>query len=239
MVNVVEPRPGLLRQSLGVLALVAAATLAVALFTQISDQIHHQAFVPEEYFSYFSIQTSIANMVVLTITGLHQLQSHVDSRALVGVRHSLVAYAIVTGSVYNLLLRDLPPKPGGFVSDIAFPNEVIHVVIPAYLVLDWILSPHGAALPWRSMAWGLVYPIGWLGGTLVRGDLAGWYPYAFLNPSNPAGWSGVGAHVLGIALFISALLAAGLMLNRLYCRLRSARAMTQPAALPADFSSSL
>lgn len=233
------PKSGLLRQSLGIFALVAAATLAVALFTQIFDQIHHQAFVPEEYFSYFSIQTSIANMVVLTITGLHQLQSHTDSPALVGLRHSLVAYAVVTGSVYNLLLRDLPAEPGAFVSTVPFPNEVLHVVIPVYLVVDWILSPHGAALPWRSMAIGLVYPLAWLGGTLVRGDLTGWYPYAFLNPTSAAGWSGVGAHVVGIALLITALLAAGFMLNRLYCLLRNTRSRSDSLQLSANLTPGL
>lgn len=239
MVTVVEPNPGLLRQTLGVVALLAAATLAVALFTQISDQIHHQAFVPEEYFSYFTIQTSIAIMVVLTITGLHQLQSRSDSPALVGVRHWLVAYAVVAGSVYHLLLRDIPVKPGAFVSDIAFPNEVLHVVIPVYLVVDWTLSPHSTALSWRSMAWGLVYPLAWLGATLLRGNLTGWYPYAFLNPSNTAGWSGVGSHVLGIAIFISALLAAGLMLNRLYCRLRTHQAVSRSLDLSANLTPGL
>lgn len=233
------PRPGLSRQCLGVIALLAAATLAVALFTQISDQIHHGAFLPEEYFAYFTVQTSIANMVVLTIAGLHQLQSHTDSLAVIGLRHWLVAYAVVTGLVYNLLLRDLPAEPGGFVSTIAFPNEILHVVIPVYLVVDWFLSPHSAALPWRSMARGLIYPLAWLVATLIRGDLTGWYPYAFLDPTNAAGWFGVGAHVLGIALFISALLAAGLMLNRLYCRLRSTRTTMRSYALSGNLTPGL
>ncbi|MDR9396045.1 Pr6Pr family membrane protein [Pontimonas sp.] len=231
-----NPSPGPLRHTLGVLALLAATGLAVALFTQISDQIHHGAFVPEEYFSYFSIQTSLANVLALTAYGLYQLQSATDSPGLLGLRHALVAYAVVTGSVYNLLLRDLPPEPGGFVSEIAFPNEVIHVIIPVYLVADWILSPHGLKLPWWSMLWGLFYPLAWLAATLLRGELTGWYPYAFLDPSSGAGWAGVGAHVLGIALFIGALLIAGLILNRLYCRLRSGDQVSHTRTLGAKLA---
>lgn len=212
--------PGVMRRSLAVVALMAATTLAVSLATQISDQFHNGAFVPEEYFSYFTIQTSLANLVALTATGLISLQSAVELRALLLVRLALMAYAVVTGSVYNLLLRGLPPEPGGFVSDIPFPNEVLHVVIPVYLVIDWLLHPHTIRIPLRAIALGLAYPIVWVGFTLIRGDLTGWYPYDFLDPSQPAGWSGVVTHVAGIALLISSLLALGLWINRLYCRLR-------------------
>ena len=212
--------PSLLRRSLGAFALIAAMTLAVSLATQISDQIRNDAFLPEEYFSYFTIQTSFANLAALIAVGLFNLQSAIESAALLAIRHALMAYAVVTGSVYNLLLRDLPTAPGEFVSDIAFPNEVLHVVIPLYLVTDWVLSPHGARLPLRAIGLGLIYPIVWVGFTLIRGDLTGWYPYGFLDPTGPAGWSGVWTHIAGIALLIAALLALGLWINRLYCRIR-------------------
>ena len=212
--------PSFLRRFLGFFALMAALTLAVSLATQISDQIRNAAFVPEEYFSYFTIQTSMANLAALTTVGLVNLQSAVESLRLLMVRHALMAYAVVTGSVYNLLLRDLPTEPGAFVSDIAFPNEVLHVVVPTYLVLDWVFSPHRTRLPWSTLGLGLVYPLAWVGFTLMRGNATGWYPYDFLDPTGPAGWSGVAGHILGIALLIGAMLALGLWINRLYCRIR-------------------
>jgi hypothetical protein len=211
--------PGVFRRTLGVLSLVAAVTLVVGLSVQISDQIINDAFYPEEYFSYFTIQTSLANVVALTVAGLYQLQSARDHLGVLLAKKFLFAYAIVTGVVYNLLLRGLPTEPGEFVSDITFPNEILHVVIPAYIALDWLITPHRRRLPVWSLFAGLAYPIGWLAFTLIRGDLTGWYPYDFLDPSGDAGWPGVFTHVAGIALFIFALLGLALIINRLYSRM--------------------
>ena len=44
--------------------------------------------------------------MALIAAGLVQLQSAVESRGLLLVRQALMAYAVVTGSVYNLLLQD-------------------------------------------------------------------------------------------------------------------------------------
>lgn len=213
-------QPGSSRVTLGVVSLIVAAVLAVALATQISDQVVNDAFVPTEYFSYFTIQTSIANLIALTASGIYQLQSAIDTVILAMVRQALFAYAIVTGVVYNLLLRGLPTEPGEFVSEITFPNEVLHVVLPVYLALEWFVTPHRPPLPWWSTLAGLAYPIGWVSGTMVRGQLTGWYPYDFLDPRQPAGWEGVWLHIVVIAVVIATFLATALGVNRLFARLR-------------------
>lgn len=212
-------QPGSSRATLGVLSLIAAAVLAVALATQISDQVINDAFVPEEYFSYFTIQTSIANLVALTASGIYQLQSALDTVLLAVIRQALFAYAIVTGVVYNLLLRGLPTDPGEFVSDITFPNEVLHVVMPVYIALEWLVTPHRPALPYWSILGGLAYPIGWVSGTMLRGQLTGWYPYDFLDPRGANGWVGVWVHIGVIAGVIAILLTIALAVNRLYAKI--------------------
>lgn len=212
-------QPSVLRKSLGVLALIAAVTLAVSLSTQITDQIRNDAFVPQEYFSYFTIQTSIANSIALTTVGIFNLQSSLDSLWLLIVRQALMAYGVVTASVYNLLLRG-PAELQDVLSEITSPNEIFYVVIPAYLVADWIFSPHGARMPLRAIGLGLIYPMAWVAFTLLRGQLTGWFPYEFLDPGEPAGCIGVWTQIAGIALLIAALLALGLGINRLSCRIR-------------------
>ena len=212
-------RPGSSRVTIGVLSLVAAIALIAALTTQITDQVLNGAFVPQEYFSYFTTQTSLANLVALVASGIYHFQSSIDTVKLAMVRHALFAYAIITGTVYNLLLRGLPTEPGEFVSQFTFPNEVLHVVMPIFLALEWLGNPHRPRLPWWSTLVGLIYPITWAIGAVVRGHYTGWYPYDFLDPNGPAGWSGVWLHIGGIAVAIIVLLTVALGINRLYCRI--------------------
>jgi hypothetical protein len=48
----------------------------------------------------------------------------------------------------------------------------------------------------------LAYPLVWLGYTLVRGSIVGWYPYPFLNPAN--GGYGQVAATVAVVLVASA-----------------------------------
>ena len=209
-------QPGSSRVTFGVLSLLAAVTLVAALTTQITDQVLNDAFVPEEYFSYFTIQTALANLVALVASGLYHFQSSIDTMKLAMVRHALFAYGIVTGTVYNLLLRGLPTEPGEFVSEFTFPNEVLHVVMPVFLALEWLANPHRPKLPWWSIVVGIIYPVGWAVGAVVRGHYTGWYPYDFLDPRQPAGWEGVWLHIGGIAVVIVLLLAIAWGVNRVH-----------------------
>jgi hypothetical protein len=212
-------QPGSTRVSIGVLSLIAAVALVAALTTQITDQVLNGAFVPEEYFSYFTIQTSLANVVALVAGGIYSFQSSIDTIKLAVVRQALFAYAIVTGVVYNLLLRGLPTEPGEFVSEYTFPNEVLHVVMPIFLALEWLGNPHRPRLPAWSILVGVAYPVLWAIGAVVRGHFTGWYPYDFLDPREPVGWAGVWIHIGAIALAIVVLLTLALGVNRLYAKI--------------------
>lgn len=212
---------------LALLNFVAAIVIVAALAVQITDQVLNGAFVPERYFSYFTIQTSLANIVVLVLTGIVSLQSVRDTRAVAALRANFVAYAIITGAVYNALLRDLPSAEGAYVSPIQWPNEITHVWIPLYFALDWILNPHRHKLPGWTMVAGLAYPLAWFTFTLTRGELTGWYPYAFLNPTGAAGWTGVWTYAAGIALIIVALVSATALVNLIHHNLHPANKLDQ------------
>lgn len=219
--------PSLYRVVLALLNFVAAIVIVAALAVQITDQVLNGAFVPERYFSYFTIQTSLANIVVLVLTGIVSLQSVRDTRAVAALRANFVAYAIITGAVYNALLRDLPSAEGAYVSPIQWPNEITHVWIPLYFALDWILNPHRHKLPGWTMVAGLAYPLAWFTFTLTRGELTGWYPYAFLNPTGAAGWTGVWTYAAGIALIIVALVSATALVNLIHHNLHPANKLDQ------------
>ena len=101
------------RRVVGSLRLAAGLTLVVALTFQIIEKVSHNDMVPEEYFSYFTIQSSMIAAVALIVGGLTALRTPVDTVLYTTVRMSAFAYAVVTAIVYNVLLRGIPE--GGFI----------------------------------------------------------------------------------------------------------------------------
>lgn len=191
----------------GALRLIASALVLASIATQVIDESIHNDFVAVEYYSYFTIQSSLINVVILALSGLVAVRLRAESSLLGVLRASVVSYAVVTAVVYNVLLRGLPDE--GYVG-VQWPNEVIHVWVPLFLLLDWLFSPARPVLRMRDVRIVVIYPIAWLAFTIVRGLLDGWFPYPFLEPNGPDGWGGVLVYVLGIAAFIIAI-AVGLI----------------------------
>jgi hypothetical protein len=199
------------RRISGVLKLVASAVLISALATQIVDLIVHDALVPTEYFAYFTIESSFFNILVLSIGGVFALRQQVDSAGFTMVRISILTYAVVTGAVYNLLLRGGPP--GDYVGP-QWPNEVMHVWIPLFILADWLLAPGRPAIKWSTIWLVVSYPVVWAAVTLLRGAGTGWYPYPFLEPNGPTGYLSVVEYIAGLSAFIVALACGGIALSR-------------------------
>ncbi len=66
---------------------------------------------------------------------------------------------LIAGLVYNLLLRQQPVPAG---SQLDWANEVMHVVAPIAVLLDWLLAPRSGRLRFRTALVVLVLPIAWL-----------------------------------------------------------------------------
>jgi hypothetical protein len=191
--------------------LIAGVGLFAVIAIQIADRVIAGYFDPWEYFSYFTIQSSLINIVVFVVGGWMALRQPVDTVLYTTVRMSTVGFALVTAGVFNLLLRNVP-----FVGDyegLIWPNEVIHVVVPILIVLDWLLSPGRPALPWRALVAAVIYPVAWLAYTLIRGALVGYYPYPFLNPAN-GGWGSVLAYIGALTGFLIGVAALAIAYSR-------------------------
>ena len=81
---------------------------------------------------------------------------------------------LLLGIVYNVLLRDTPSgialgDSAGIALLDSYAVEVLHVVLPIYFLLDLLLAPRRRGLPWRSIVVFVVYPIGWVVYTMMRG----------------------------------------------------------------------
>nr|WP_052542094.1 Pr6Pr family membrane protein [Cryobacterium roopkundense] len=200
------------RRIVGVLRLAMTIILVTAVATQIIDESVHQSFVPAEYFSYFTIQSALVVAVVLGFAGVLSLRKRRDSALLTNVRLAALCYAVVTGVVYAALLRGVPTD--GY-AGVPWPNEALHVWAPLFVAVDWLVAPGRSRLAWTRLWSALIFPVAWLAFTLARGAITGWYPYPFLDPASPAGWTGVLLHILAIAVFIALVAAVGIGTSRI------------------------
>lgn len=88
----------------------------------------------------------------------------------------------------------------------------LHKLFPVVIVLDWIVDPPSVRLSYRDSLYWLIYPLIWVGLTLVRGAADGWYPYPFLDPAD-GGYGQVAvtivALIIGFFVIAGALIAVG------------------------------
>lgn len=191
--------PSNYRRFIGVARIVLGLLVLVSVVYQIQDRLVHNVFRPGEYFAFFTIQTALMDVVVLGVGAWLAFTTPKDTRLFTIVRVCIVGFAVVTCVVYNLLLRNVPGEPG-YVWPV-WPNEVLHVWAPILLVLDWLFAPGRASIRLRASLWVLIYPLAWVTFSIIRGIATGWWPYPFLNPTEPAGWVGVIEYIAGIAVF--------------------------------------
>jgi hypothetical protein len=202
------------RRALGALRTVVGIGLAATLLFQIADLALGGGLVPEHYFLTFTIDSSFLEAAVLTASGITALRGR-RSPALEVLAAAIVPYGIVTGVVYTALLRGLPSS--GY-QGLDFENEVVHVVVPIVLVLDWFvlrpLAGDRTRLSWRAVGVTSVFPLAWLAVTLLRGAADGWYPYPFLDPAT-AGWASVLGWIVALTIAILVIAALAVLVTRL------------------------
>lgn len=173
------------------------------------------------FFSFFTIESNILSAVVLLIGAYFLLTSaEPDPKWYNLLRAAAATYMIVTGVVYNLLLRGVDLPQG---STLGWSNEVLHVIACLWLLIDWVLAPGRTPIANNQLWKILVFPIVWVIYTLIRGPLVAdtvfhnnfWYPYPFLNPNTSAnGYLSVTFYVILIAVVISATAAGVLWVSR-------------------------
>jgi hypothetical protein len=199
------------------MAAVTVAAISAQLTRSIGTAIELGRDVPTtvaNFFSFFTILSNAAAAVVLAWIALWYLlkgrRTDAEPHGLAVALACVSTYMIITGIVYNTLLRGIELPQGS--EPIPWSNEVLHLIGPIFLLLDVFLGPLRRSLPWRSL-WAVVaFPIVWVIYTMIRGPLVTnpvssdpfWYPYPFLNPNNPGGWPSVVVYVIGIAAAIVA-----------------------------------
>lgn len=166
----------------GVVALLAVAAVCL----QGWHLIQLDRFALSQFLSFFTIQSNLIAAVVLAIEaagGCNLSNFRRDA-----LRGAIVLYLSVTAVVYAVLLARLP-----IVKEIVHPlaDPILHYFIPLWVLVDWIVVPPSSQPPFRRALRWMIYPLGYLAFSLARGTSTGWYPYPFLNPNSPGGWTAV------------------------------------------------
>lgn len=211
--------------ALGFAAIIAqlVRTLTVAMAAT-TDYGSHLPTVAVNFFSFFTILSNLASAIMLAVAAIWAWAKGRDAarepRWLAVMLACVATYMITTGIVYNLLLRGIALPQG---ATVPWSNEVLHVVIPLFLLADVLFAPRRRALSWGALGTIAVFPIVWAVYTLVRANLITapatgrpyWYPYPFLDPHiTPGGYLGVAAYIVGIAVAIVAVGAGVVWVSR-------------------------
>lgn len=171
----------------------------------------HLLTVVANFLSFFTILSNILAMVALAIAAALTLRpGRRDAPAPAWLATLLLCattYMLVTGIVYNTLLRGIELPQG---STVGWSNEMLHVIAPLIMLADLLFAPRPRRLPWGSLLLVAAFPIAWAVYTLVRANLviapatgnAWWYPYPFLDPHQSGGYLAVTGYIIGIAAVI-------------------------------------
>ena len=193
------------------------AVLAVAAVVyQLVALLDNPSFHPLNFLSYFTIESNLIGAAVLLIGAIRR-DIHTPTFDL--VRGGAVVYLVTTGIVFSVLLS-------GTDVDTAIPwvNSVLHELMPIVIVIDWLLDPPSRTLTYRQAALWLLYPLAWLAYTLVKGPIADWYPYPFLDPAI-GGYGRVALYSIAIFVVVYAICAAVVWIGNL-----ARRGPPEPAA---------
>lgn len=174
---------------LRVAAVILGVVAVIATFADTASRVNINPF---NFFGYFTMQSNIIWFVVMAITAAVVLRGSRQSERLLIARGCATTYMILVGAIYNTLLAG---QEGGVA--LVWANSVVHIVLPIYAAVDWIVFGDDHRLAWKRLWVSLVYPMVWVIVVLIRGATDGWVPYPFFNPDT--GYALVFTYVAGIA----------------------------------------
>lgn len=175
-----------------------AALNVAAIVTQLTYSSQYTiSFSLINFFSFFTILSNVFATVVFVISAYYLAVGRKPSVADDVLRGASVLYMTVTGIVYSLLLSNVDV-------DLTLPwvNLQLHYIMPIVVVADWLYQPQRSKLAIKKITPWLVFPALYLIYTLIRGPIASWYPYPFLDPAQAGGYGGVALYSIGILVVL-------------------------------------
>lgn len=223
-----------MRQVTGAVRVAVAGLIIAAIVGQFVvswSLVPDRAVFLVNFFSYFTILSNALAALTLLVAAWFSFTRPVEPSWFTVVRVCAATYMATTLVVYNLLLRGISLDQA---TTVPWSNEILHVWGPLLVVADWVLSPGRNRVPWSRYWIIAAFPIVWVVYSLVRGPIADWYAYPFLNPAQDGGYGAVAIYVAAIAAFILIVGAGLVAISRLRTLGAHARPPADPAAPDAD-----
>jgi hypothetical protein len=158
----------------------AAIFAALGWFAVIGQYFNAYFDVPGGIFNYVSFFTILSNILVATtLTSVALAPDSAFGRFLArpAVASTTALYITVTGLVYYFLLAALYDLEGWTKHF----DHILHYVVPPAYVLFWAIWIPKGTLSLRNVPAMLLPPLLYGVYTLLRGPLADWYPYPFID----------------------------------------------------------
>jgi hypothetical protein len=155
--------------------------------------------VTVNFFSYFTILSNLLAALALFVPVF--MPSAFRSGSL---RTGVALYMTVTGLIYVTVLRNIwDPQGWAFVAD-----ALLHYMMPVLYLIDWVLFAEKRSLRYGDVPRWLIFPALYAGYSLLRGSVADWYPYPFLDVSK----LGAGPVAINVMLVVALFACLGFAL---------------------------
>lgn len=161
-------------------------------------------------FAFFTIQS---NILVAVASFLLAIRTERRSISFAVLRMTGLVAITITGIVYHVALRGLfELDTWGLAAD-----QLLHTVVPVMAVAGWLLFGPRKLTSARIALLALIFPVAWLGFTLVRGAYVPFYPYPFIDVT-VLGYAKTLLNCLWVALLFVAMAATYTGLDRTLAR---------------------
>ncbi|MEO6232520.1 MAG: Pr6Pr family membrane protein [Ferruginibacter sp.] len=167
-----------MKKNLSILfAIIAWFALLTQYYLMIENRVASVGETTIRFISFFTILTNSIVAVYFTIVSLKNASDSSGKINKPGVLTAVTVYITIVGLVYQLLLRQIW-HPTGLQKLV---DELLHSVMPVFVILYWYLFEEKSLVSYRQVPKWLIYPLIYLVYILIRGSMAGFYPYPFVD----------------------------------------------------------
>jgi len=177
------------------------AAVIMALVAQVHSLQLRPSFSLVNFFSFFTVLSNVMAAAVFLLGSIWMVlnRKNVAAAGYDLLRGAITVYMVVTGMVYLTLLSG---NEVALQTTLPWVNAILHYIMPVAVLADWLLVPPRTRLAATQIWVWLLFPAVYLVYSLVRGPMAQWYPYPFLDPGVVDGYGGVTAYAAGILVAI-------------------------------------